>query len=160
MRADPIRTLARPALTFAAAFLIAFFLFRASDAVYTVLTAPREISLLLTAELPAAVLLLVTALAPFTRFCRPILAAGCVWRGASLGCLAACLSAGRLPGIRPVVAVLPACFAALIYLCLAAESDAAHPDLIAGGDARDHLKASLVLAGAHFLADLALLLSK
>ena len=91
MRADPIRTLARPALTFAAAFLIALFLFRASDAVYTVLAAPREISLLLTAELPAAVLLLVTALAPFTRFCRPILAAGCVWRGASLGCLAACL---------------------------------------------------------------------
>ncbi|MCR4905786.1 MAG: hypothetical protein K6A33_06855 [Clostridiales bacterium] len=157
MRSDPLLTRAEPVLAFAAAFLSAFALFRASDAVYTVLSVPRGVPEMLAAELPMTVMLLVTALSPFTRFCRPILIAGCFWRGAALGCLLAFLTSERLAGIRPVTTAVLAILSALVYLALAAECQAAHPGLMAGGGTREHLKTSLVFAGAHFLIDLALI---
>ena len=163
MRADPIRSLARPALTFSAAFLFAFLVFRSSDAVCTVVRAPIEPGdmprRLLTAEMPAALLILVTALSAFTRFCRPVLIAGCVWRGASLGCLSAFLSGGRLSGVPLVRTLVFASLSALVYLRIAAEADAAHPDLIAGSGPRGYIRIMLILAGANFLCDAALMLS-
>ena len=163
MRADPLRTIARPTLTLAAAFLFAFLVFRASDAVYTVVHAPHPPAdmplCMLAAEMPAAILIFASSLSAFTRFCRPVLIAGCVWRGASLGCLSAFLADGRLSGIRVVSTIVFASLSALVYLFIAAQADAAHPDLIAGAGSRGYIRTMLSLAGAHFLCDGVLMLS-
>ena len=163
MRADPLRTIARPTLTLAAAFLFAFLAFRASDAVYTVVHAPHTPAdmplCMLAAEMPAAILIFASSLSAFTRFCRPVLIAGCVWRGASLGCLSAFFADGRLSGIPVVSTIVFASLSALVYLLIAAQADAAHPDLIAGAGSRGYIRTMLILAGAHFLCDAALMLS-
>ena len=163
MRAALHRFPAVPVLSLAAAFLLSFSLYRAFGAVYTAVRAQEAagdgLRHALEAELPATVLLFVTALSPFTRFCRPVLALGCAWRGAALGCLCGLFSSGRLPGPPPVRTVLFASLSALVFLRIAAAADAAHPALIAGGPARRYLGTALVFAGAHFLCDAALTLS-
>ena len=151
----------RPALTLAAAFCAAHLLFRASDTVYVVTASHADLpGRFLLSELPLTVLLLLTALSPYTRFCRPMLAAGCVWRGASLGCAWAAVPAGRLCGVSPARVLVFTTASTFFYLLAVAESASVHPALLdadAGDLSRAHLKRSLVLAGACFLCDLALI---
>lgn len=158
-------------LTAAAACVLSYLIFRRTTALYAAVPPTGSgwadgVRAYIRAEIPSALLLAATVAAGFTAFRRPVLAVGCLWRGASLGCAGAFLSGGRLAGVPAAPTMTFAALAAGFWLCAAAVSDAAGPALLrAAGDAerfrallRPHLRLCLVFAGAVFLAEAALLL--